>query len=170
MKRYILPFALILLIALSCTQPPKESNKANVMDWVPVDTSTAKFEVSALSAEELRDDSVFSDGSIPSSWKNAGITNIKGMKLFVKKLQQWIVLNDKDSLASALKYPLGKTIKTKLDAVAKYDSLFTKEVKLSFATLNFNQLFRNQNGVMTSGGKVWFAQEGKGFKITAINP
>jgi len=92
------------------------------------------------------------------------------MKLFVKKLQQWIVLNDKDSLAAVIKYPLGKTIKTKADVVVKYDSLFTKEVKLSFATLNFNQLSRNQNGAMTSGGKVWFAQEGKGFKIIAINP
>lgn len=121
-----------------------------------------------LSESEMKDDSVFSDGSIPTSWKNAGITDVKGLKLFLKQVQQWVMNNDKEKLAAVVKYPL-KNIKNETELIAAYDKIFTKEVKLSFATINFNQVFRNQNGVMTEGGKAWINQFGKDFKIFAIN-
>jgi hypothetical protein len=121
-----------------------------------------------LSESEMKDDSVFADGSIPTSWKNAGITDVKGLKLFLKQLQQWVMNNDKEKLASAIKYPL-KNIKNEAELIAAYDKIFTKEVKLSFATINFNQVSRNQNGVMTEDGKAWISQFGNDFKIFAIN-
>ena len=92
------------------------------------------------------------------------------MKLFIKQLQQWTITNDKEKLASVIKYPINKTIKTKEELIANYDAVFTKQVQLSFATVNFNQLFRNAQGVMTNGGKVWIGQKGKAFQIIAINP
>lgn len=121
-----------------------------------------------ISDNEMKDDSVFSDGSIPTAWANAGITDVRGLKLFLKQAQQWVMTNDKQKLAAAIKYPL-KNIKNEQDLIAAYDNIFTKEVKLSFATINFNQIFRNQQGVMTAGGKVWINQFGKDFKIFAIN-
>ena len=122
-----------------------------------------------LTAFELRDDSVFTDGSIPTSWANAGFTNVKGFKLFLKKVQLWIMDNNKDSLSQIIRYPL-RGLKNPSELVAAYDSVFTKPVKLSFATLNFSQVFRNQNGAMTDAGKVWFTKSGDGYKIIAINP
>lgn len=118
--------------------------------------------------EELKDDSVFADGSIPSSWENAGITDVKGLKEFLKNAQLWVMNNNKEKLAAAIKYPL-KDIKNEAELVAAYNKVFTKEVKLSFATINFNQIFRNQKGVMLENGKVWINQFGKEFKIFAIN-
>ena len=159
----------------ACHQPEKSAADAPVS--VNIDSlnkslsnvPTELLKVSELSPDELKDDTVFTDGSKPTSWDIAGISNVKGLKVFIKKLQQWIVLNEKDSLATVVKYPIGK-IKNREALVKNYDSLFTKEVKLSFATLNFNQLFRNGQGVMINSGKVWFGQDGNKFKIIAINP
>ena len=175
MKKYLLIITSVTLGVISCNQASRQTSTVTpaVTDSAKkaVDTpATEMLQVSGLSPAELKDDPVFTDGSIPTSWQNAGITDVKGLKLFIKKLQQWIVTNDKDSLASVVKYPLNKKIKTKEELVANYDAVFTKEVKLSFATLNFSQLFRNDKGVMTSGGKVWFDQQGSVFKIIAINP
>ena len=176
MKKYFFLFTAFLfaIALLSCNEQVKEITPAELteMDTIVVPGDADKTElmkVSELSAIELKDDSVFKDGSIPTSWGNAGITDIKGLKLFIKQLQQLVIMNDKENLARAVQYPLNKTIKTKENLVANYDAVFTKEVKLSFATLNFNQLFRNAKGVMTDGGKVWIAQQGKEFRITAIN-
>ncbi|RYY71248.1 MAG: hypothetical protein EOO13_03785 [Chitinophagaceae bacterium] len=130
-----------------------------------VDTLT---NILIVSDNEMKDDSVFKDGSIPTSWANAGITDVRGLKLFLKQAQQWVMNNEKQKLAAAIKYPL-KSFKNEEELIAAYDTVFTKEVKLSFATINFNQIFRNQKGVMTEGGKVWINQFGKDFKIFAIN-
>jgi hypothetical protein len=175
MKKYFLFTAFLFAIgSSSCNEQVKETAAAELIEMdtvvVPGDADkTELMKVSELSAIELKDDSVFKDGSIPATWANAGITDIKGLKLFIKQLQQWVIMNDKENLATAVQYPLNKTIKTKESLIANYDGVFTKDVKLSFATVNFNQLFRNAKGVMTDGGKVWIAQQGKEFRIIAIN-
>lgn len=174
MKTYLILIALTCLTLVACDEQKKEEAPVKIVDMEVIktddDTTLAVMtEAGVLSAEELKDDSVFTDGSIPASWDAAGITDVKGLKNFIKQLQQWVVANDKENLAAAIQYPLNKTIKTKEDVIANYDKIFTKEVKLSFATVKFNQLFRNANGVMTEGGKVWMGQKGNEFKITAIN-
>ena len=175
MKKYFLFIITVAFVCLSCNQGLKQKTEdtATITDSSTsskIAPATEIMKVSELSAEELKDDSVFADGSIPTSWGNAGITDEKGLKLFIKQIQQWIVTNDKEKLASVIKYPVNKTIKSKEEFISNYDAVFTKEVQLSFATINFSQLFRNDNGVMTNGGKVWIGQTGKSFKIIAINP
>src|SRR5690349_1671164 len=53
----------------------------------------------SLSASDLADDSVFSNGSKPVSWENAGVTDPVAMKTFVRKLQVWVRDNYVDSIA-----------------------------------------------------------------------
>lgn len=124
--------------------------------------------IMTVSETEMKDDSVFADGSIPTSWANAGITDVRGLKYFLKQAQQWVMNNDKAKLAASVQYPL-KNIRNEQELVENYDKVFTKDVKLAFAKVNFNQVFRNQKGVMLDGGKVWITQSGKDFKIFAIN-
>lgn len=153
-------------------------NNKNNNDSMAADSSTITVATPAvldtlmnsltISDNEMKDDTVFADGSKPTSWENAGIKDVRGLKLFLKQAQQWVMNNDKEKLAAAIKYPL-KDIKNEQELIAAYDAVFTKEVKLSFATINFNQIFRNQQGVMTEGGKVWINQFGKEFKIFAVN-
>ena len=175
MKKYFLFVVIISIVFLACNQGTKQKTEeiATITDSTTsskIAPATEIMKVSELSAEELKDDSVFADGSKPTSWANAGITDEKGLKLFIKQVQQWIVTNDREKLASVIKYPVNKTIKSKDEFISNYDAVFTKQVQLSFATVNFNQLFRNAKGVMTNDGKVWIAQMGKDFKIIAINP
>ncbi len=173
MKKCFFFLLSVSVICFACNQPDKDKTAVNSTDTIPsskISPATEMMKVSELSAEELKDDSVFIDGSRPTSWDIAGITDVKGLKLFIKQLQQWTITNDKEKLASVVQYPIHKTIKSKAALIANYDSVFTKQVQLSFATVNFNQLFRNAQGVMTNGGRVWIGQIGKDFKIIAINP
>lgn len=176
MRQLLLAIAIASITLMACNEidKDKESTPGKIVEMeivkIPSDSSKAgRLKVTDLSAKELKDDSVFVDGSKPTSWEMAGITDVKGLKLFIKQLQQWVVDNDKEKLSAVVQYPLNKYIKTRDDLLTYYDGVFTKEVKLSFATINFNQLFRNDKGVMTDGGRVWLNQQGKEFKITAIN-
>jgi len=171
MKKYISLIFISAVISVSCNQPSKETvaEKIAPIDITVMPVGSELMKVSALSPAELKDDSVFTDGSIPASWNIAGINNVKGLKLFIKQLQQWVITNDKEMLASAVQFPLNNTIKTKEGLISNYDAVFTKEVKLSLATTNFSQLFRNARGVMLDAGKIWLAQKGNNFKIIAIN-
>lgn len=171
MKKYISLIFISAVISVSCNQPSKETvaEKIAPIDITVMPVRSELMKVSALSPAELKDDSVFTDGSIPASWNIAGISNVKGLKLFIKQLQQWVITNDKEMLASAVQFPLNNTIKTKEGLISNYDAVFTKEVKLSLATTNFSQLFRNARGVMLDAGKIWLAQKGNNFKIIAIN-
>ena len=171
MKKYILMLITSSMLFVYCNNRSHEIAKTKI---ATVDTTARAadgelMQVSALSPSELKDDSVFTNGQVPTTWKIAHITNVKGLKLFIKQLQQAIIVNDKEQLASAVQYPLDDFIKTKESLLANYDAVFTKTVKLSLATTNFNQLFRSQKGVMLDGSKIWIAQKGDNFKIISIN-
>ena len=176
MKKRFLSFTTILFFLISCnipenppsqtTIPAKDSSNA-IKDTV----STARsYNIgTGLTLEEMKDDSVFIDGSIPTSWEVAGITDVKGFKLFLKNVQLLVFNNDKELLSKLIRYPLGKSVKNEKDFIKNFDRLFTKDVKLSIANINFSQVFRNSKGATTEGGKVWFSQVDEGFKIIAIN-
>lgn len=176
MKNYILSF-IILSSVVSCndTKTSPEENVVPISDSFASKTDSPKSSTPdklagfGLTLEEIQDDSVFSDGSVPTSWEVAGITNVKGFKLFIKKLQLLVLDNDKAQLAKQIRYPLNKSIKTEADFIKNYDQVFTKDAKLSIAKINFSQIFRNSKGAMSDAGMVWFAQEENDFKIIAIN-
>jgi hypothetical protein len=162
--------------ALACN----ESNSTNAVETATSNDTAQIVETNAndanmivaineVSETEMRDDSVFNDGSIPTTWEVAGIEDVKGLKLFLKQAQQWVMSNNKEQLAAAVQYPINN-IKNKEEMMAAYDQYFTKEVKLSFAMINFNQIFRTYKGVMLADGLVWIKPVGDTYKIFAINP
>ena len=177
MIKILIGLLLTATFALACN----ESNSSNAVetatatDTAQIAETTAANEanmivaINEVSETEMKDDSVFVDGSIPTSWDVAGITDVRALKLFLKQTQQWVMSNDKAQLALAVKYPIN-TIKNKEEMMAAYDQVFTKDVKLSFAMINFNQIFRNSKGVMIADGRAWITQDGSSFKIFAIHP
>jgi len=176
MKNYILSF-IILSSVVACndaipevdekSSPSSDSLAAKIDS--PKTIAPDKLAGFGLTLEEMQDDSVFIDGSVPTSWEVAGVTDVKGFKFFIKKLQLLVLDNDKAQLAKQIRYPLNKSIKTEEDFIKNYDQVFTKDAKLSIAKINFSQIFRNSKGAMSDAGMVWFAQEGKEFKIIAVN-
>jgi hypothetical protein len=176
MKKYILSIT-ILAALLACNEtttiqvsPPDPATDSALQKG---DTTKIVKPVKnigfGLTQEEMADDTLFIDGSRPTSWELAGIKDVKGFKLFIKQLQLLVLNNDKTELAKHIRYPLGKSIKTEADFIKNYDNIFTKDAKLSIAKINFSQIFRNAKGAMSEGGYVWFSQEGDGFKIIAVN-
>lgn len=167
--KHLISWSLLLVVLAGCAG---ESEQKPIEVTVPVSPASVTVDPKdvspILSLQELQDDSVFTDGSKPTSWENAGITDVKGLKLFLKDLQQAVITNDKAKLAAAVKYPL-QGLSNAEELVEAYDNVFTKDVKMSFALINFSQIFRNQKGAMTEGGRVWIGQFGNKFKIFAIN-
>jgi hypothetical protein len=152
----------------STTIPDKDGTDVE-LDTIP---ATASENVE-LTAEELKDDKVFSDGSEPTTWENAGINDPTALKIFIKKLQNWVSADQRDSVAAAIDYPLmnNKTISDSKIFLSKYDQLMTAEVVNALKTQKLNQLFRNSQGVMI--GNIWVSDvsgDGSGnFKIISIN-
>lgn len=118
---------------------------------------------------DLEDDSIFDDGSKPTAWDVAGITRVFALKIFIKDLQYMVANDNREEISKLIRYPLNSTIKTKPDFLANYNKIITPKIKDALAKANLKQLFRNYKGVMIGSGEVWIAQEGKDFKIIAIN-
>ena len=170
MKKYLLLQVIASMLMMCCNQPQNSAGeKIRPADTVVLAVDSELMKVSTLSPAELKDDSVLDNGQVSASWKTAHVSDIKGLKLFIKQLQQAVISNDKETLASAVQYPLDDAIKTKESLIVNYDAVFTKAVKLSLATTNFSRLFRSDKGVMLDGGKIWIAQKGDNFKIISIN-
>lgn len=115
---------------------------------------------------DFSDDAVFADGSVPTTWDIAGITDPVGFKKFLLTLQTAVLAHDKNIVVASL-----DTKKfTKEDALNNYDILFNPKVVNAFQNLNIHQIFRNYQGAMIGNGTVWFEQNNDGtFSILAIN-
>jgi hypothetical protein len=123
-----------------------------------------------LTESDLADDTVFSDGSRPVSWENAGITKPVQLKIFIRRLQKWVHENQVDSIAAHLNYPLKNPgIKDARDFKLNYGTYFTDGVKSALGDQKLNQVFRTQQGVMIGQGQIWVQEKNNDFLIFAIN-
>ncbi len=158
-------FYIICILLVSCNQDEKTSVEKKESGSA-IDSNIIGLPVSR---PDLEDDSIFDDGSKPSSWDVAGITKVHALKIFVKDLQYMVANENKEEIAKLIRYPLNSTIKTNSDFLSNYDKIITPKVKEALAKANLKQLFRNYKGVMIGDGDIWIAQEEKDFKIIAIN-
>ncbi len=156
----------------------KIPGKDTASQVVTTDTIVVKESVAApeppfnneLSAAEMQDDSVFADGSQPASWANAGFDHPIEFKKFLKRLQNWVANNQKDSVASVITFPLKNSLaKNKTAFIKNYDSLINEKVKKALFTQNMRQIFRRDQGAMIGSGELWFNETKKGFTIITIN-
>ena len=166
--KVIYSVCLIVAFFISCNNSSKEVAPAQADA-----DSTTVISVPVAIPEERSDssiqDSVFSDGSIPASWENAGIKDPSAMIEFIRSFQKWTRNNLSDSIAANMNFPTKKW-KTKSDFINAYPTVFTDSFKLAIAKQNLRQVFRNQNGAMIADGKVWFVEENGKVRISAINP
>jgi len=124
----------------------------------------------ALTTAEMEDDSVFANGSMPTSWAAAGIDDPVAFKKFLKHLQYWVAHDKRDSVAAVIAYPMKHpAVKNKQQFLAGYDMYMNKGVKNALKEQNYRQIFRRDQGAMIGSGQLWLAQTPQGFRITAIN-
>ena len=123
-----------------------------------------------LTQAEMKDDSVFTDGSEPASWANAGFDHPIAFKKFFKRLQYWVAHDQKDSVATAIIFPLKHPpVKNTAAFLANYDTFINEKVKKALIAQNLRQIFRRDQGAMIGDGALWFMEAKKGFSIITIN-
>lgn len=178
MKTFYLLIALNLFL-LSCNDRKTEGVAETDSVTIPaVDNTRAELDTLPSGARDLTDaemldDSVFTDGSIPTTWEVAGINDPRSFKLFLKKLKHWVEADLRDSVANAVNYPMlnPKSVKTASDFLKHYDELMTPSVKDALKNQQLNQVFRNYKGAMV--GNIWISDasnNGSGnYKIISIN-
>jgi hypothetical protein len=95
-----------------------------------IDTIEPAADPMALTAAEMKDDLVFADGSIPTSWANAGFTDSMAVKKISEEDPVLVANSQKDSVAANIAYPLRKpVIKNQESFLKNYESLFNDKVK-----------------------------------------
>jgi hypothetical protein len=176
--KYIIVVTLIFSLLISCNSKKNVQNEVQadstakaVQDNTDVDQDQSQQTNLELSADEMRDDEVFADGSTPTAWEAAGISDPKALKIFIKKLQAWVAADQRDSVAAAIEFPL-KSYQDAATFLERYDQVMTEEVKAAISSQKLNQIFRNDQGAMLGNGEVWISEvssAGPTYKIIAIN-
>jgi len=163
----------VLLLAAACQSGQRPDTSAQTVDSlipdtivsVPPDVSQAAPYALQLQAQ----DTVFEDGTVPSSWQDAGFNDPAGFKRFLLRFKEWVRTDNADSVAAYIDFPI-KGYKTAAQFKAQYATVFDSSLKAVVAQQRLDRIFRNYEGAMLGDGQLWFAdQEGKGYRIIAIN-
>lgn len=135
--------------------------------------STGNPADTALTKEERKDKKVFEDGSIPTSWQTAGITNPIRFKHFIKYFSYLVDHNEKEKIAQLFVYPLKSVFPECRDSaqfVQNYEKIFGEYLKGLIDSVRLNELMRDQEGVWIGyGPNIAIRQTGNRYEIFMIS-
>jgi len=155
----------------------------------PEASSSAAVSPSASPSTSESPDAASSAAASPSSsgasaqadnpYEVAGVEDPAAFEQMFSSLQKAVADNNQEEAAKYVLYPLrvngGKealTIQDKDDFVAKYDQIFTEEVKKALADQKPREMFVNDKGVMAGDGQIWFgatADADQTYGMIAVN-
>lgn len=168
MKFHCAIFLLPLLFACNTASKKTAADSSiieGVKELVPVAPPPA---VDPQAAQVQAQDTLFEDGTIPSSWENAGFNDPEGFKLFLLRFKDWVKNDRIDSIVMHTRFPL-RQYKTAAVFQQHYADIFDASMKTAVDTQRLDRIFRNAQGAMIGGGKIWFAPLPEGYRIIAIN-
>lgn len=162
---------LVLPLIFSCNRASQKTAADSsivdgVKELVPVAPPPS---IDPEKAQAQAQDTLFEDGTIPSSWANAGFDDPEGFKQFISRFKHWVKNDQQDSVALHVKFPL-RQYKTEADFRRQYASIFDASLKTAVDTQRLDRIFRNAQGATIGNGRIWFAPQPEGYRITAINP
>jgi hypothetical protein len=168
---------IILLVGClwACQSPSGQKTTEDTTaaaDITPVDTAErpGNTAVAQDPAEQeiMAQDSVFEDGSVPTSWSNAGFDDPAGFKRFVARFKGWVKEDNVDSIVAYIDFPL-KKYKTAAVFKEKYGEIFDDSLKAVVTRQRLDRIFRNADGAMIGDGQVWFGSTEKGYRVIGVN-
>lgn len=163
---------LVLSAVLAACQPGTQKKTSTEDSISPATLATPVIPVAPPDpyVTELKaQDTLFEDGSIPSSWEVAGFDDPADFKKFMIEFKDWVNRDLVDSIAAHIQFPL-KKYATPAQFKAKYATIFDKETKRVVADMRLDRIFRNYQGAMIGDGLIWFNQASPGrYHIIAIN-
>ena len=166
----VLPFLFVLAVA--CQPKPSPQQPSEGLDTVLTDTPATTAAAVRIDSAELQlqaQDTLFEDGSIPSTWENAGFTDPAGFKHFVIRFKEWVKNDKVDSVAAHTRFPL-KKYKNAAQFKEHYAEIFDPAFKAIVAQQRLDRIFRNYQGAMLGAGAIWFTEtEQHDYRVIAIN-
>ncbi len=119
MRKLILTTAAMAFMLTACTNNDTTQATAEPGTATPAENTANKPAATVPPADSLAvDDSVFADGSRPANWENAGITDVRALKLFILELQQLVAADKKEAVAQHVRYPFHKTVASRAEFIA----------------------------------------------------
>lgn len=166
MKNFLI--AAIFLTACN-SAPDKKQQESNVIESakqiIPVAPPPGNPNIDdQLNAQ----DTLFEDGSIPTSWSNAGFDDPAHFKRFLLNFKDWVRDDKVDSITAHIRFPL-KTYKTPEAFKKAYPKIFDASMKMMVDTQRLDRISRNYQGAMLGNGEIWFSVINDQYKIIAIN-
>ncbi len=154
---------LCITIIYGCTSTPPPSSNVTKIDTLPLDTPTYlntepissimpdtqvfMDEWRVLTPNDIVDDSLLADGTLPSSWNTANIHQPDELKLFIKKISYFLEVKMIDSLVKHIKFPT-KNNTSKADFTAQKDKILTPEIIQAFINTRSAAINRTKSGVI----------------------
>jgi hypothetical protein len=162
----------ILLAACHSTHPSGDAASYDSTTVTPAgkDSQSVKAPADVDSLEVLirAPDSVFEDGSRPTTWKRAGFHDPVRFKRFIIRFKDWVKDDEVDSIVEHVRFPIhaaGSPAWFK----EQYAEIFTPSLKGIVARQRLDRIFRNGQGAMIGNGDVWFVEWRGKYWITAVN-
>lgn len=173
MRLYSTGMQIMILLIAACQSGPAPQESGKVVDSLIPDTVAA---IGTPDPSEIDDeaqikaqDTLFEDGSRPSTWSNAGFDDPEDFKRFLVVFKEWVRSDKVDSIAGRIEFPI-KGYKTAEQFKKDYEKIFDKQMKDVVEKQRLDRIFRNYQGAMIGAGAIWFSViDKKGYRIIAIN-
>lgn len=166
MKYLLIPALLLFACNNTAQQEKKDSDIVSAAEqMVPV----APPPVDPNFDQQLNgQDTLFEDGSIPSSWHNAGFDDPADFKRFILRFKEWVKEDKVDSIAAYIRFPL-KNYPNETTFRKAYPKIFDAELKAVVDTQRLDRISRDYHGAMLGRGQIWFSVFDGQYRIIAIN-
>ncbi len=162
---------LLLPLLLACnTATQKTTADSSIVDGVKdlVPVAPPPSVDQQVAAQVQAQDTLFEDGTVPTSWSAAGFDDPAGFKQFMLRFKDWVKNDQKDSVTAHVQFPL-REYKTEKSFLTSYGKIFDASLKAKVDSQRLDRIFRNQQGAMIGSGEIWFASLPNGYRIIAIN-
>ncbi|WP_346315916.1 hypothetical protein [Chitinophaga sp. YIM B06452] len=162
---------LLLPLLFACnTTSQKTTADSNIVDGVKdlVPVAPPPTVDQQVAAQTQAQDTLFEDGTVPTSWSTAGFDDPAGFKQFLLRFKDWVKNDRKDSIAAHIQFPL-REYKTEKSFLDGYNKIFDASLKATVDSQRLDRIFRNAQGAMIGSGEIWFASLPDGYRIIAIN-
>jgi hypothetical protein len=163
-------FLLAFPVLAACNNQTAVNSKDNKTDTTQIVHVTDKEPIGeGHDMEQIKaQDTLFEDGSKPSSWYDAGFNDPVAFKQFIIQFKKWVRTDNTSEIAAHIRFPL-KKVKTADEFKKQYAQIFTQQHKDAVAKQRLDRIFRNVDGAMLGDGLIWFVPSDKKYSIIAIN-
>lgn len=165
----LLSLGLVACLCVTACNNPTAKNGTDSTGVATASGDVKAFVVPDSSQQQIsRPDTLFADGSRPSTWDIAGFNDPVAFKKFLAQFKDWVAHDQADSVIAHVKFPLAH-YKTAAELKAKYSEVFDSTMKAVVIQQPLNEIFRNYQGAMLGNGQLWWNELDGQYRIIAIN-